>query len=375
MRLWRRHDGYVLRAFLSALGTALLFLTSMVVIYDLADRIDRLPRALRELEARGWTPSGVLLEYYATLVPFLWLQILPISVLIAAGLSLTWLSRQNEIGPLVSAGVPTRRVLLPILVAALAITGIQMLARETVVPGLSRRHDDLHRLLSPERKARLDRFQDVPHIRDSGGGRLSMSAYIPPSRRIEGAWITFSRDASVGGARTAYRYPVLEWDAEGARWHAGRGGERYVLSLDAAGSSVVSLTPADAVPLKLGPSLLELTLRQSAAMGLSSAEISQLASAHPDRAQFRLLFHQQLAGPVATLILLLIGLPFAFRLGRSGMFPAFAKTLAVVALYFVAGSIFRDFGVRGALNPVVAAWAANVVFGALGIVLWTGMET
>ena len=52
MMLWRRHDGYVLRAFLGALGVALLFLTSMVVVYDLADRIDRLPERARGASAQ-----------------------------------------------------------------------------------------------------------------------------------------------------------------------------------------------------------------------------------------------------------------------------------------------------------------------------------
>src|SRR5207253_3686210 len=142
--------------------------------------------------------SSLLFEYYATLVPFLWMKILPISVLLAAGLSVTWLARQNELAPLVSAGVPTRRILLPILLAAAALTALQMVARETVVPGLSRRHDDLHRLLT-EKKGRPDRFQDVPHVFDTGGGRLSMSAYSPSGRRMEGAWVTFVHDPAAAG--------------------------------------------------------------------------------------------------------------------------------------------------------------------------------
>ena len=74
-------------------------------------------------------------------------------------------------------------------------------------------------------------------------------------------------------------------------------------------------------------------------------------------------------------MLLLIGLPLSFHLGKGGVFRAFAKTLAIVALYFVAGSVLTDLGARGSLNPVVAAWSANVIFGALGIVLWLGIET
>ena len=94
MKPWRRHDGYVLASFLSALGSALLFLTALVVVYDLAERLDRLPDALRSLKERGRSPVGVMVEYYATLIPFLWMRILPVAVLLALVRSeLSWKER------------------------------------------------------------------------------------------------------------------------------------------------------------------------------------------------------------------------------------------------------------------------------------------
>jgi lipopolysaccharide export system permease protein len=129
MTLWRRHDGYVLRSFLSALGSALLFLTALVIVYDLAERLDRLPDAWKAIRSTGRSPAGALVEYYATLVPFLWLKILPVAVLLAAGLSVTWLARANELAPLVNAGVPSRRVLRPILLAGVLLVVFQWAAR------------------------------------------------------------------------------------------------------------------------------------------------------------------------------------------------------------------------------------------------------
>jgi lipopolysaccharide export system permease protein len=375
MTLWRRHDGYVLRSFLAALGTALLFLTALVVVYDLAERLDRLPDALKSLRARGRSPAGLLLEYYATLIPFLWLRILPIAALLAAGLSVTWLARSNELAPLVTAGVPSRRVLFPILVAGVVLVAAQLAARETLVPWLSRHHDDLQRILGSRRSDRLDAFNDVPHLHDAGGGRLAAARYIPNERRLEDAWVTFVSDPAAGGVRTAYRYPLLVWEESGRRWTAERGGERWILDPTEAGSVTRVLVPSDPVPLLVDPSLLELTLRQAAAMGLSSAEIAALARDNPDKARFTVLLHQQRASSVATLVLLLIGLPLSWHLRRRGAFAAFLKGLAVVTLYFFVDTLASDLGVRGTLAPVVAAWFADVVFGALGITLLLGMET
>ncbi len=373
--LWRRHDGYVLRSFLAALGTALLFLTVLVVVYDLAERLDKLPDALKALHARGLSPAAVLAEYYATLVPFLWLKILPFSALLAAGLSVTWLARANELTPLVAAGIPSRRVLVPILVAGVVLVALQVVARETVVPYLSRRQDDLRRTLGSRRAEAVDVMNDVPHVQDAGGGKLSAARFLPTRRRLEGVYLSFVSDPAAGGKRTLRRYPVLQWQDSGSRWVAERGGEWRVLDPDDAGAQTRVVTPDDPVPLATDPALLELTVRQSAAMGLSSAEIAALARANPDKARFTVLLHQQAAAPAATLVLLLIGLPLSWHVRRRGAFLAFLKGLGAVCLYVFADTLAGDLGARGALNPVVAAWFADVVFGALGITLLLGMET
>lgn len=373
MTFLRRHDRYVLRSFLAALGTAILFLSSLVIIYDLADRIDKLPKRADGLKALGYVPGWVVAEYYATLLPFLWIRILPVAGVIAAGATFTWLARQNELVPLVSSGIPTRRIVLPVLLAATVLAAAQSFVREAWVPRLSRRHHDLHRLLSDDRPERL---KDVQHIQDTGGGRLSMAAYLPRSRRMEGAWITFPKDEGQGGRTVVMRYPVLQWSESDGRWVAERGGERRVLEPREAGAAAALLGPNDPVPLALEPSLLELTLREGAALGFSSGEIAKLARANPEKVRFTLLLHRQWASPFAGVVLLLLSLPLAIHLGRRVPFlPQFAKTVASTAIFFTVDSLVTDMGARGALNPIVAAWTATVVFGAWGLVQVASMET
>jgi len=368
MSLLRRHDLYVGKAFLATLVAAVAILSTMVIVYDVAERIDKLSKAS--------APRRFLFEYYATLLPFLWMKLLPTACLLAAGLTITWFARQNELVPLVTSGIPTRRVLAPIFVVAGFVVLALSVARETVVPGLSRRHDDLHRLFSnPDRNP--DRIPDVGHFDDAGGGRLSMAAFVLSTKRIESAYLLFRRDASAGGRTVVRRYPVLDWDAAAKRWTAPRGGERRVLEPVETGADVSVISPAEAVPLRAAPRLLELRIRQGVAMGLSSREIRELAAAAPDDAErFELLRHQQWAQPFGAIVMLCLGLPFAFRLGRRRpVFRAFGVTLGLVALYVFCDAVTTDMGARGALTPVVAAWGAHVVFGALGLALFAGIET
>ena len=369
----RRHDLYVLKTYVAVLLTAMLFLSSLFVLFDLAERVDKLPKALGALSKAGRSGTGVLLEFYATFLPFLALRILPVASLLAAGLTFTWLARQNELVPLVASGVPTRRILLPIFLAAVGLMVVHSVLREKVVPTLSRWHDDMQRLL--QGGARSDRLQEVPHIQDVKGGRLSMASYDPGARRMEGVWILFRQEGEGGDRPVGYRYPSLRWDDGVRRWVAERGGQRRVFT------PVESLVEAETLPLNaeapldVEPDEIEVTLRLGAAMGLSSAEVAALARAKPDRTRFTLLLHQQIASVVPTLVLLMIGLPFVFHLGRSNVFQSFGQTLGIVGLYYLVDSFVVDMGARGALNPVVAAWGSHVIFAALGVVLLTTIET
>ncbi|MFO0932905.1 MAG: LptF/LptG family permease [Planctomycetota bacterium] len=372
--IFRRHDRYYARQYLASLLAALAFLSVLVIVFDMADRLDDLPKAARQIEAAGRTRVGVLVEYYATLLPFLWMKLIPFSALIAAGLVFTWLARANELSPVVTAGVPSVRLLAPVIGVGVLLVVAMTVARETVVPDLARRHDDLHRVF--KRSGRGDRLTDVKHLFDRDGGRVSMSAYLPAQRRMEAAWVTFRRQTTPSGPRdVVHYYPFLDWDANAEAWVASKGGTRCVLSPVDTGADSTAIAPGTTAPVAMRPSMLELTLRQGTALGFSSDEIRELADGYPENPRFRLLLHQQWAAPVSTLVLLLLGLPMVYRLGRSNVFRSFGATCGLTAAYFLADAVLTDMGARGALNPVVAAWAAHVVFGALGVVLMSTVDT
>jgi lipopolysaccharide export system permease protein len=369
--LLRRHDRYVLKAFWGSFGAVMLFFTVISVVLDLAERVRGLVRNWDELAALGHEPWLLLGRFYGTLIPFVWMRLVPVAAAMGAAFALARLARHNELAPLVTSGVSTRRLLLPIVASGALLAALLMAARETVVAPLNHEHLALHRLLT---KRSPDRMTAVPHFHDPGGGRLSMNAYMPIGRRMEEAILTFRRGD--GDVRVdLYAYPELAWSAERGRWVAPRGG--YRSPLDPQDPSVLRypLEPGSVAAIDASPSLIEISLDQGSSLGLSFAESAALLRANPNSARLVLSHHEQFTLPLSTVVLLLLTLPLCVNLQRKGALPGMVGAMGFGALFFAVGRICGSIAGTGDVNPVVMAWLPVAVFGSLGLALYASMRS
>jgi lipopolysaccharide export system permease protein len=80
----------------------------------------------------------------------------------------------------------------------------------------------------------------------------------------------------------------------------------------------------------------------------------------------------KLAFPFSAVISVLIALPMAIRFGKKGRAMGMALAIVAFFLYYVMAQAAAAFGSTGRMNPYVASWLPNVVFGIAGLVLlWT----
>jgi lipopolysaccharide export system permease protein len=366
----RRHDRYVLGVYWASFGAVLLFFTSIVVVMDLAERLQRIVNDWSTLVDQGHAPGWLLLEFYGSFLPFILLKILPVSVPIAAAFALRRLSRRNELAPLVTAGVSTRRIVLPLVLSAVAVSAVMFAVRDLAAPSLGRRQMALSRLLTKRNKA--DRVTRVPHMDDAAGVRITMDAYWPGERRMEGVILT------VRGAdrrpHEARQYPVLTWDEDRRAWVAPRGGFRFDLVGSAAGLRR-PLTPGEAAPIRADAPLVEVTVTERATLGLSLAESRALVRADPENARLVIQHHKQFTEPLSAVVLLLLALPFLIPLDGRNALRAIGASLVGGGLYFAAALVTPGMGASGALNPVVVAWTPTVLFGSMGLALTLTMRS
>src|SRR5688572_6210192 len=110
----------------------LFSLLGLYVVVDLFTNIDDFAQV--DGLARFFQHVGV---YYAVRTTFIFDRLSEAIVLLAAMFTVAWVQRNNELLPLLSAGVSTRRVLRPVLVSACALVFLNVANQELLIPQVS----------------------------------------------------------------------------------------------------------------------------------------------------------------------------------------------------------------------------------------------
>jgi lipopolysaccharide export LptBFGC system permease protein LptF len=94
-----------------------------------------------------------------------------------------------------------------------------------------------------------------------------------------------------------------------------------------------------------------------------------------DVTRLRVQLHRKVAFPTVSLVMTLIGIPFAFVVGRRGALYGIGISIMIAIVYWACLSIFEALGNSALLPPLLAAWAPNLLFGAAGLYLMLTLDT
>ncbi len=123
----------------------------------------------------------------------------------------------------------------------------------------------------------------------------------------------------------------------------------------------------------LPPSTVTPSMASSGIGSMVEQTIQRATIARSTWSQYEVEIHKKFSLAVACIVFVLLGAPIALRFPRGGVGLVIGASLGVFALYYVcliAGESMADDGV---LPPWVAMWAANLLFTAVGVVLFARM--
>lgn len=364
-----RLDRYVGWTFASSYAMALFVVMGLFVVMDMASNLDDYLEPWPDGTSASTTQIAL---YYLFNVPFLFLQAAPFITLIAGLFTLTRMLASNEVGAVLAAGISGRRLLLPVFAGGVLAMGGMIALRESAASTVMPVRDALKYVLDEKS---TDRVFSMLRMRDLSGSYLRFIEYRPgeSGQPAEGRELTvwLRRGERWTGTIHADRAVYGERDGEwGLELENGRRVEitdrETVTAVDWLGSEEFEFTPGLALTYqraRLNP------------LELSFMEAMELGRRDPDNVVYGTLMQYHLTFPLANLILLLVGLPLAFRHDRRRGLEGVARGLLLCLIFFATDFVCRNLGIQGALDPLLASWLPVLAFGSVGVVLLDGMRT
>lgn len=338
---------YVSRQFLGRFFLCLGAFAGLVQLLDLLDNT-------KDILAREGSGFSTVLFYMRLRIPSIALQMISISALLAALVTLMGLVARNEIVAMKSVGVSYLRLLATFAPAAALIALLQFTLGEWIVPRSDRTLQLWWEETAPRAEAatpkdagaitwvrradtivavgtihlpgdRLDRLR-IFDIDDTG---LLSAMIIAESATFAGGRWQLSGVEKIDIRGNPTRLPASEWDT--------------------------TLRPDDFADLALPP-------RQYSITALAGLIDRSKVGARNIRF-YEAMLQKKFAAPVATFLMVLIAAPVAQtsrRRGGSGL--AFALGIVVGFAFFVTDGLVLLMGESGVFPPFFAAWSPTILF-------------
>lgn len=338
-------DRYLARLFLGRFLLLLTGLTALIVLLDLLANAD-------DVVGADGSAAGGLFRYAGLRLPLIIADLLPLSALLAALLTLSFLVRHHELVAMISAGLSQWRLVLALLPAALLAALPQFWLEDQAVPTAT------------------------SALRAWGVGEYGEAASTPMIWLRDGDQIIRIRHIAADGARLS-GVTVFHRDREGtlrtrtnaetAVFSDGGWTLRSVQKLNVADGAVTE-TDALAWQSRLEPARMAILSAEPNELSFTEiqAVLRNAAASRPDYV-YQTWLHRRAAAPIATLLLIFLAVPLAQRFQRQGgMALPMIAGIGIGFLYFVFEGLTLTVGEAGLLPAAVAGWAPPVALALVG---------
>lgn len=364
-------DRYLLRELLVPLGYCLGGFLIFWITYDLFTELNNFQA--HHLLARD------IAAYYLVKLPELLVIVIPIGLLLALLYALTNHARHHELTAIRAAGVTVWRVAAPYFAVALAAGAVLFVLNEYAVPHGAETAQQILDRRSAAAAPQADLLWKKSVVFKSEHDQHSwiIGAYNVLTHEMQHVHIEWLEPDGATHAIDAQRglWTNETWtffDVQEVTHPAGT-----ALAPPPRKSDVLSLPEFTETP-RLIQSEIKISrldsIKTARQAQLSIREILEYLQLHPqlDRRRSDLLqtmLHSRLAMPWTCVVVVLISLPFGAASGRRNVFVGVASSVFICFLFFVVRELSLALGGGGRVDPWLAAWVPNLLFGLGGIVL------
>lgn len=352
MKILEKH---VLAEFGRLLVMALAGFIVLFITVDLFENVDTL--------ITHDVPPLASIVFFIYKMPFIIGQVSPVAVLVAVLLSLGILSKHGEITAMKAGGVKLLRAVYPLMAAGLAISLAMILMNEYLTPAAQKKVDTFRKHWFGVQGGTFGK--EGLWVKSDGG--------ILNIRHID-----FRKDALYGITYYELRKPfdvTGRVEAASALWKGDRwvAEKAAVWKFTAEGEALSSERTDFTLAGLAGPE--DLVNLENFQQNMSFLElryyIGELEREGYDTAKYRIDLWSKISFPLVNFIMALVGIPFALKTGRhSGIAAGVGLSIVIAFSYWMVYALTRSLGQGGMVPPVVAAFFPDLLFVAIGSLMY-----
>jgi len=334
----------------------------------------------------------LVIKYYLYYTPYILVLALPVAMLLACLFSLGQLAKHNELTAMKSSGISLYRILLPLFVLSFLISLFVIGFGESVVPLAYQKMMEVKTVEIEKGQRETNLMLNNVFIQGDDGRIFHVATYDIKAKTGSDALVQRFEENRL---KEEIRAKRVRWDNNG--WVFEDGVERIfsnasgeIQSPEDSSRVNTDSTKANAVgknlsekeeyhpfdrlfrlDLKTKPEALIRRQKKSDEMGyFELAEYVKIKKRSGQLvAKETTDLHLKIAFPFVSFIIVLFGAPLAANPKRSGLAIGFAVSLFISFVYYTLIRMGQSFGYSEKLPPLLAVWAANILFAILGTIL------
>jgi lipopolysaccharide export system permease protein len=300
---------------------------------------------------------------------------------VAAAFSLGKMVRYNELIAMMASGVSLKRVITPIIVLSIALSGLLIIDQEIIIPSLGAK------LVRAKDTLPGTESYDVWFITDANGSLISAKNFdvksatfddlIVVTRSQKPGALLWEPTGFIEAQKATYNFKKQTWLLDNGfftpipKLNSPQAGRQNTASRVAISTYHTDLTPND-IPVRRKAEHKTL---------LSSLQLSQLASQGTQLKDLANLYsekHFRITDPIMNLIMLLVCLPVLVCRDPKSMKSAITVSFAITAASLIVGFVCRILATEdifGRVVPDLWAWIPVFIFAPIAVYEIDSMKT
>lgn len=351
----KKLDLYIIKKFLGTFFYAIMILAVIACVIDYTEKVEDF--------VKKNVSTAEILNYFSNFVPHITALLFPLFIFIATIFFTSKLAYKSEIIAILASGTSFQRMLRPYMIASAFLCLISLIANHYIVPAANKERiafEDKYfhyNALSSDKNVHL-RLSEKLFVYIQNYDYVSNLGYRFTAETIEGTHLS----EKILADRVSYDSVKKVWNL-------------YDVKIRTNDSLKETLVQKAELTKKFPFTPHDLDEHEAIKDALTTPQLNKYIAREKLRGRESLSFfyvekHRRTAQPFAGLILTVIGACIASRRVRGGSGLHLAVGIIISAMYIMAMQLTNTFATKSGLDPLLAVWIPNIIFGVLAAYLF-----